>query len=70
MRPGLLFVALTCGGASVAVPVEQRPLTGNGHRAGPHRNPYTPDYRDPYDGRVDSVGEKLHPLPYVRFYQH
>ena len=27
-------------------------------------NPYTPDYRDPYDSAVDSVGKGLDPLPY------
>ena len=28
------------------------------------QNPYTPDYRDPYDGKVDAVGDKLDPLPW------
>jgi hypothetical protein len=27
-------------------------------------NPYNPGYRDPYDRKVDSVGEDLHPLPF------
>lgn len=27
-------------------------------------NPYSPDYSDPYDHKVDSIGEKLDPLPY------
>jgi len=27
-------------------------------------NPYAPDYSDPYDHKVDSIGEKLDPLPY------
>ncbi|KAJ5091057.1 Oxalate decarboxylase OxdC [Penicillium alfredii] len=26
--------------------------------------PFTPGHRDPYDHKVDSVGENLHPLPY------
>lgn len=28
------------------------------------QNPYTPDYRDPLDKAVDSVGDDLDPLPY------
>lgn len=27
-------------------------------------DPYKPDYRDPYDGYVDSVGDDLDPLPW------
>lgn len=26
--------------------------------------PYSPDHRDPYDHKVDSVGEDRHPLPF------
>lgn len=28
------------------------------------KNPYTPGFRDPNDGAVDSVGDGLDPLPY------
>lgn len=55
-----------CG--AFAAPVEQQPLPGNvRHHAGPHRgaDPYTPDNRDPYDKKIDSQGDKLHPLPWV-----
>lgn len=27
-------------------------------------HPYTPEHRDPYDRKVDSVGENLQPLPW------
>jgi len=27
-------------------------------------NPYSPDYSDPWDHKVDSIGEDLDPLPY------
>lgn len=32
--------------------------------AGGKRLPFTPGYKDPYDYAVDSVGEKLDPLPW------
>lgn len=32
--------------------------------AGGKRLPFTPGYKDPYDNAVDSVGEKLDPLPW------
>lgn len=51
----LLLVA-----ASLAAPVKQHPL-------GSHKtSPFTKDHRDPYDRKVDSVGKKLQPEPYVR----
>jgi len=28
------------------------------------QNPYTPDFRDPYDGKVDPVKDNLDPLPW------
>jgi hypothetical protein len=31
---------------------------------GKSNNPYTPEYRDPEDHKVDSYGEGLQPLPY------
>lgn len=60
----LLVVLGACSGVSAA-PVEQQPLTGNGRHAGPHGKPYTPEHRDPYDGKIDAIGDKLQPLPWV-----
>lgn len=55
-----------CGGVWAA-PVEQKPLTANGApRVFRSKSPYTPDHRDPYDRKVDSIGDKLNPLPWVR----
>ena len=66
MHPSTLFVVLAACGA-LAAPVEQQPLAGKGK--GPLRvekkTPYTPDHRDPYDKKVDSIGDKLDPLPWV-----
>ncbi|KAF2016642.1 oxalate decarboxylase oxdD [Aaosphaeria arxii CBS 175.79] len=60
----LLVVLSACSG-TWAAPVEQKPL------AVPEKgasnvgdNPYTPDYRDPYDRKVDAIGRKLRPEPY------
>lgn len=68
MHLSSIVVALgVCSGAWAA-PVEQKPLAGNGHHAGPHargNGPYNPNTRDPYDRKVDSVGDKLNPLPWV-----
>ncbi|KAH7117913.1 RmlC-like cupin domain-containing protein [Dendryphion nanum] len=65
MHFSTLLVGLGVFGGAWAAPVDQQPLAGNGHHAGPHgvRNPYSPDYRDPYDRKVDSVGRKLNPEP-------
>ncbi|KAL1602479.1 hypothetical protein SLS60_005895 [Paraconiothyrium brasiliense] len=53
-----------CGGVWAA-PVEQAPLAGNGApRVFRSKTPYTPGYRDPYDRKVDSIGDKLNPLPW------
>ena len=64
MRLSLAFVVLV--GCAAAAPVDQVPLAGKGRHAGAHGKPYTPGYRDPYDGRIDAVGRKLRPEPYVR----
>lgn len=50
---GLIFTA-----TSLAAPVKQHPLGSH------HSTPFTPEHRDPYDRKVDSVGRKLQPLPY------
>ncbi|KAF2129051.1 Bicupin, oxalate decarboxylase/oxidase [Dothidotthia symphoricarpi CBS 119687] len=60
-----LLVAL--GVCACAAPVDQKPLAANvRHHAGPHKvqDPYTPDYRDPYDKKVDAETNKLQPLPW------
>jgi hypothetical protein len=55
-----------CGGAWAA-PLEQAPLAGNAApRVFRAKTPYTPHHRDPYDRKVDSIGDKLNPLPWVR----
>lgn len=43
---------------SLAAPTKQHPL-------GVRHNPYAPSHRDPYDRKVDSIGEDLYPEPYV-----
>ena len=51
---------------SLAAPVRdelQRTL-GISLGVGKSNEPYTPEYRDPYDRKVDSWGEDLQPLPY------
>lgn len=48
-----------------AAPIEQHPLTGNGHHAGPHGKPFEREHRDPYDGKIDTVANGMHPLPFV-----
>ncbi len=67
------FIVALGASAALAAPVEQQPLKGNvRHHAGPHKvtDPYTPDNRNPYDKKIDSQGEKLHPLPWVRTSLH
>jgi len=58
-------VLLGLWGGAAAAPVDQVPLAEKGRHAGAHGKPYTPGYRDPYDGRIDAVGRKLRPEPYV-----
>jgi hypothetical protein len=52
-----------------AAPLEQQPLTGSGHKhAGPNKaNPYAPGFRDEWDRKIDSQGDKLTPEPNVSF---
>jgi hypothetical protein len=65
MHPSTLYVVLAACGA-LAAPVEQQPLAGKAKAPAPQRvNPYTPDYRDPYDKKVDAIGDKLDPLPWA-----
>lgn len=61
------FLLLLGAGSGRAVPVNQAPLAEIGRHAGPHGKapPFTPEHRDPYDKKVDSIGEKLEPLPWV-----
>ncbi|OTB06561.1 hypothetical protein M426DRAFT_318958 [Hypoxylon sp. CI-4A] len=67
----LLVACLTLSNSGLAVPVEDSPRQYllNGLDLPPKyskkpKSPYDPDYRDPYDGAVDTIGEKLDPLPY------
>lgn len=55
----LLVLGISAG--AWAAPVDQQPLAEHEQRA----DPYTPDYRDPYDRKVDATAEKLQPMPYV-----
>jgi hypothetical protein len=66
-----LLVVLGFCSSAWAAPVEQQPLASNNRHAGPRvtrGKPYTPGHHDNYDGRIDSVGKKLQPLPYVSCY--
>jgi hypothetical protein len=66
----LLVVVGLCG--ALAAPVDQQQqqpqiFRKNDNTQQPQAaNPYTPDYRDPYDKKVDAEGRKLQPLPWVR----
>ncbi|KAF2734916.1 oxalate decarboxylase oxdD [Polyplosphaeria fusca] len=64
MQLSLCLAMLGCGRVLTA-PLGQQVLTTTGRHAGPHaKDPYSPDYRDPYGRKVDSVGDKLQPLPF------
>ena len=68
MHLSSLLVALSACGVLSAPLEQQQPLPENArHHAGPHKpaDPYRPEYRDPYDNKIDSQGDKLQPLPYV-----
>lgn len=58
--------ALIAADLSLAAPVgdDLQQSLGISLGVGKSNNPYTPDYRDPYDHKVDSWGKGLHPLPY------
>jgi len=73
IRSGALLLAAAAGQFAGAVPVQdsprQRLLDGKGlpdkfWKNLKPSNPYTPGFRDPLDSAVDSVGEKLDPLPF------
>ncbi len=67
-----LALAATLSDLSAAVPIQdsprQRLLDGKPlpakYRKSTPPNPYTPDYRDPYDKSIDAVGLGLDPLPW------
>jgi hypothetical protein len=58
-------LAVLSFGSALAAPVVQQPLAESGHDAGPQAKPYTPENRDPYDKKIDTVKDKLQPLPWV-----
>lgn len=73
----LATTALALGAAlsdlAAAVPIQDsprqrlldgKPLPAKYRKSAPAANPYTPDYRDPYDKAVDAVGLGLDPLPW------
>ncbi|EAQ89458.1 hypothetical protein CHGG_06077 [Chaetomium globosum CBS 148.51] len=68
-----LLLAAGLSDLATAVPIQDsprqrlldgKPLPAKYRKATPAPNPYTPDYRDPYDKSVDSIGEGLDPLPW------
>ena len=66
----LALACQLCAGIPVQDSPRQRLLNGlnispeyNGVSGGAHL-PFTPGHRDPYDKAVDSVGDKLDPLPW------
>lgn len=56
-------LAVLSFGSALAAPVVQQPLAES--VAGRSANPYTPDNRDPYDKKIDTVKDKIQPLPWV-----
>jgi hypothetical protein len=44
--------------SAAAAPVKQHPLIHE-------KSPYYKDFKDPYDHKIDAVGDKLQPLPIV-----
>jgi len=66
--PSLLVALSVC--SAWAAPLEQQPLGGGVRKhAGPNRakNPYAPGFRDEWDRKIDSQGDKLTPEPNVSF---
>ena len=53
-----LFSLALLAVSALAAPTRQHPLV---HET----NPYSKDYRDPYDKKVDSVGKGIQPEPVV-----
>lgn len=52
----LVSLALLSG--ALAAPTKQHPLV---HKSAP----YTHEYKDPYDSKLDTYGEEIQPLPIV-----
>ena len=61
-----LLNALILTHSSLAAPLRDdlQQSLGISLGVGKSNNPYTPEYRDPEDHKVDSYGEGLQPLPY------
>jgi hypothetical protein len=61
-----LALALVIPEVSLAAPVrdELQNTLGISLGVGKSNDPYTPDFHDPDDHKVDSVGEGLQPLPF------
>lgn len=64
--PSLLVALGAC--SALAVPLEQKPISGGRHHAGPlkAKDPYKPGFYDEWDRKIDSQGDKLTPEPVVR----
>ncbi|KAL1968072.1 hypothetical protein VTN77DRAFT_2202 [Rasamsonia byssochlamydoides] len=58
----LLYISNVCLGIPI-IERQQQSLVEHpaGSRGAP---PFSPDHRDPFDHKVDSVGDRLHPLPF------
>lgn len=54
---GLVSLALLAASAAAA-PARQHPMIHS-------KSPYNKDFKDPYDHKIDTVGEGLQPLPIV-----
>jgi hypothetical protein len=48
----------------LAAPTRQHPIGAS------HGGPYSPDYKNKYDRKTDSVGNDLYPEPYVSITWH
>lgn len=68
-----ILLAAGLSDLAAAVPIQDsprqrlldgKPLPAKYRKSTPAPNPYTPDYQDPYDKFVDSIGEGLDPLPW------
>lgn len=59
MRSGSLVSVMLLAATALAAPTGQHPLI---HR----QSPYYKGFKDPYDHKIDSFGDKLQPLPIVR----
>jgi len=68
-----LVLAAGLSDFAAAVPIQDsprqrlldgKPLPAKYRKSTPSQNPYTPDYKDPYDKFIDAVGDGLDPLPW------